>query len=211
MSVEQVKAIRSDIDNLEWFDGSKTTGTVNKVSQTAHKRGDAYDRIDSTLVGEFFNDLELTYMTQPKTVTNTTVSKMGVGGVYDVHTDAPELGHYSTTTFLADPTEYVGGQLKLYINGEVVEVKLPAGWSVTYLTGTPHCVAPVTDGTRIVCLNWTLSTINSVETRDLVSDIHRCRDILSTEPRSGDFVKDLNSPRHITSELYNKMIRQYGN
>lgn len=210
MSVEQVKAIRSDIDKLEWFDGSMTSGAGNKVSQTAYKEGDVYSRIDNTLVNEFFDDLELTYMTQPKSINNTTISKMCVGGFYGLHTDSPELGHYSTTTFLADPTEYMGGQLKLYVNGEVVEMKLPAGWAVTYLTGIPHCVEPVTDGTRLVCVNWTTSMISSPVVRDIVSDLHKCRDLLSNEPTSGDFHSDLNSPRHITSELYNKMIRNYG-
>ena len=51
--------------------------------------------------------------------------------------------------------DYEGGELQLDLNGEIKNVKLSAGSSITYRTGIPHCVNEVTKGNRDVAVFWT--------------------------------------------------------
>lgn len=208
LSSSDLDVINYSIGGLSWFDGALTSNPDLKVSEMAFTEGDDYKTIDDLVFTRFTEDSELTYITQPKSTTRTTVSRMDVGGRYDLHVDSANLGHYSTTTFLSDPSTYDGGELVLHIDGESVVVKPEAGWSMTYLTGTPHTVKPVTRGTRLVCVNWTTSEFSNPVLREFSTDIHRCRDIINTQMQyTGDFENDLTSPRYIMAELHCKIRR----
>ena len=98
-----------------------------------------------------------------KTSTNPMVTRTGVGGYYRPHHDNWDVGDFSTTIFLNDPSEYDGGELCLWVNGEEYKFKLKAGYGITYETGIPHCVNEVTRGERQVCIFWTTSHIKNFE------------------------------------------------
>jgi len=83
------------------------------------------------------------------------ITRTEEGGFYRVHHDASNVGHFSTTVFLNEPYEYDGGELCLDLNGDIKLIKMPAGSCVTYRTGIPHCVNPVTCGHRDVAVFWT--------------------------------------------------------
>ena len=204
LSSSDLEVIHNSIKKLEWVDAALDT---TKVCDTAVNTGDDYGLIDKMVFDNLSLDNELTYITQPKSTTNTRVNRMNVGGKYDLHIDSPHLGHYSTTTFLSDPSTYDGGELVLHIDGENLAIKPEAGWAITYLTGIPHTVKPVTRGTRLVCVNWTVSEFSNPVLRDFSSDIHRCKDLATVMGHSGKFEDDLSSPVHILSELHFKVMR----
>lgn len=85
------------------------------------------------------------------------ITRTNVGGYYKLHHDASGVGHFSTSIFLNEPDDYDGGELCLDLNGDIKQVKLPAGSSVTYRTGIPHCVNPVTSGHRDVAVFWSMT------------------------------------------------------
>lgn len=87
------------------------------------------------------------------------LSRMNVGDFYKPHQDMFHNGDFSTTFFLSDPDTYEGGELCLWINNEEKRFKPPQGSSVTYKTGTPHRVNPVTKGTRDAAIFWTHSLL----------------------------------------------------
>ena len=47
------------------------------------------------------------------------ISKTGVDQYYHLHIDSPHVGDISTTTFLSDPSDYEGGELCIFLGGEV--------------------------------------------------------------------------------------------
>ena len=207
---DQLRLVRINFRNLEWFDGNETTNSSLKVSLSAVPEGDAYHFIDNLLIDEYFKNSRLKHMTQPKSSTLHTISKMEVGGKYGLHSDHWTNGHFSTTTFLSDPSSYDGGELLLYIDGETKSFKLDAGHAITYMTGIPHSVTPVTRGERHVAVNWITSEISDPALREIVGDVQHCKEIIWEDyPLEDNFANDVNSPRHILAELEHKIRRAY--
>ena len=130
LTPDDLQYIKDRYDGLVWEDGGTTSSSRNKINQQAIE-GPEYLEIDKLIVDRFFEDEELYYMTLSTKVSRTILSKMVEGGRYGIHTDHHSLGHYSTTTFLSDPSEYEGGELCLKVDGEVRKYKLPAGHAVT--------------------------------------------------------------------------------
>jgi len=210
LSPTDLLKIRNNYEGLVWQSGTVTSSSKHKINQQAITNNPAYLEIDKLLVDRFFEDLELYYVTLFKEITRTIISKMDVGGKYGIHTDAPELGHYSTTTFLSDPSEYEGGELCLKVDNEVKKFKLPAGQSVTYLTGIPHCVAPVVGGTRLVAINWITSAYSDILDREFAGDIERIYDITREDNTVCDtFEESTNSLEYLVSELKSKYMRRH--
>ena len=133
---------------------------------------------------EPFND-EWVDFCHPKRNGSVMVTKTEQGGYYRAHFDSPANGHYSTTIFLNDPSEYEGGELGLWIDGEEKKFKLPAGHGVVYETGIPHHVNAVTKGERLVVVFWTYSTLSVRE------DLYRWRYL---HKRLNDLIKDGKEP-----------------
>lgn len=206
LSDEQIQTAKELVKSLKWGDGKKTSSSSGKVVYQALDNTSQYVSLDNLVVNSLISDNGYDAMTAPKATTYSLISKMEVGGKYPLHNDNFDLGHYSTTTFLSDPSEYEGGELCLYINGKVEEIKLSAGHSVTYLTGTPHEVREVVSGCRVVSVNWTTSHFNSTDMREIYSDVTRCINML--ECYDGDDFEDaINHPRHILSEVSQKLMR----
>ena len=99
------------------------------------------------------------------------LTKTEVGGKYNVHHDMHDLGDYSTTVFLSDPSTYDGGELRIDDGNEIKEFKPPAGYAVTYKTGYHHQVAPVISGTRVVLVFWTVSQFRDHRLNSLYGDL----------------------------------------
>jgi PKHD-type hydroxylase len=71
----------------------------------------------------------------------------------------------SATLFLADPSEYDGGELVIEDTYGNQQVKLPAGHLVLYPSTSLHRVMPVTRGARIASFFWMQSMVRSDEQR----------------------------------------------
>lgn len=85
------------------------------------------------------------------------LTKTPVGGYYNPHFDGLTNGHFSTTIFLDDPSDYDGGELVLFLDGKEEFFKLDPGWGITYETGIGHRVNTVTRGNRHALVFWTFS------------------------------------------------------
>ena len=103
----------------------------------------------------------------PNETNNLIISKITEGGYYKCHSDSEYAGNYSTTIFLSEPDEYVGGDLQLLVDGDIKNFKLKAGWGITYLTGIPHQVLSVTEGVRYAGVFWSTSIISDPFMREI--------------------------------------------
>ena len=143
----------------------------------------------------------------------TIISKTLSGGYYRPHEDSGLIGDYSTTVFISNPSEYEGGELSLYIDGEEKLFKLESGMAVTYNTGIPHQVKTVFSGQRIVCVFWTHSRFRDPMIRKIYSDTLEIGDIfleqsggLEDNTNFEVYVKD---PRYILNNIQNNLIRKF--
>ncbi len=76
------------------------------------------------------------------------------------------------TIFLAPPESYGGGELVIEdVSLGNHHVKLPAGSAFAYPATTLHRVAPVTSGTRLVCVLWIQSHVRDAAKRRILVDL----------------------------------------
>ena len=106
------------------------------------------------------------------------ITRTPTGGYYRPHQDASKNGEFSTTIFLNNPDEYEGGELQLDFNGDIQNVKLPAGSAITYRTGIPHCVNDVTKGHRDVAVFWTRTLFKDPYDLMLIRGIKKAMQLL---------------------------------
>ncbi|QCW23092.1 hypothetical protein [Synechococcus phage S-B05] len=133
------------------------------------------------------------------------VSRTEVGGFYKPHHDHAQLGDFSTTIFLND--DFEGGELCLWINGEEVKFKPPAGSSVTYKTGTPHRVNTVTKGHRDAVIFWTHSQLKDPFEYDMYQGLTSALNYI--EPTYHENLEDASKdPYFILHNLQDKIIRK---
>ena len=160
LSDDKLKYIRQLITakDVEWKDGNLTTTRqhheIKKLSETFNQ--DVFDIIWSDLDKE----RDFHSIVVPNITNNLIISKITEGGYYKCHSDSEYAGNYSTTIFLSEPDEYVGGDLQLLIDGDLKNFKLNAGWGITYTTGIPHQVLSVTEGVRYAGILWSTSIIS---------------------------------------------------
>ena len=167
LSDDKLKYIRQLITakDVEWKDGNLTTTRqhheIKKLSETFNQ--DVFDIIWSDLDEQ----MDFHSIVVPNITNNLIISKITEGGYYKCHSDSEYAGNYSTTIFLSEPDEYVGGDLQLLIDGDIKNFKLKAGWGITYLTGIPHQVLSVTEGVRYAGVFWSTSIISDPFMREI--------------------------------------------
>jgi len=112
----------------------------------------------------------------PWRVAAPTLSRYAVGMKYGSHTDAaflpvapePLRSDVSCTIFISDPHEYQGGELRIHLGTEAVNIKGAAGSAVLYPSTTLHEVVPVTSGERLVMITFIESQIPDQLQRELL-------------------------------------------
>ena len=176
------EAIRS----AEWTAG-KTQNGDSKVKVVDELRSDS--PIAKPLLDEIVRAMNASPMYQHEYLEAAFAprfSRYGVGGEYQVHSDASHMGPVRTdlamTLFLND--DYDGGELcveGLMPNGMHARVKCPPGHAVVYECWRPHWVNPVTRGERVVSVTWLQSQVPNAEDRELLHRLHALIDDLTHE------------------------------
>jgi PKHD-type hydroxylase len=122
-------------------------------------------------------------------------------------------GDYSTTIFLSNPEDYIGGELCLYFgNDEEKKIKLDAGWAITYNTGILHRVNKVVSGLRYASVFWTKSSIRDVNVRNINFQLSNLIELLEknyTPIHVHDFDSSLQDPIFLAKNLQNEINRLY--
>jgi PKHD-type hydroxylase len=108
----------------------------------------------------------------------------------------------SATLFLAEPSEYDGGELLVEDTFGVHSVKLPAGHMVLYPSASLHNVQPVTRGARVASFFWIQSMVRDDGTRTLLFDLdHAIRRVSGEIPESP-------APVQLTA-VYHNLLRRW--
>ena len=162
LSEEHVEYVRKLIlaENVDWRDGNLSV--TSEMLQQKKLFETFNQNVFDILMSDLDKDTKFSSIVVPNQTNNLIISKITEGGFYRCHFDHEFNGNYSTTIFLNEPDEYVGGELQLLINGNLKNIKLKAGWGVTYETGIPHQVLDVTEGVRYAGIFWSSSIVIAV-------------------------------------------------
>ena len=179
LSEDNLNYIRKLISakDVDWKDGSLTV--INEILPQKKLFETFNQDVFDIIVSELDKDMEFHSIVVPNETNNLIISKITEGGYYRCHLDSEFNGNYSTTIFLSEPSEYVGGDLQLLIDGHLKNIKLKAGWGVTYATGIPHQVLDVTEGVRYAGVFWSSSIITDPFMREIHHNLTNIQDKLS--------------------------------
>ncbi len=217
-SKKELEFFYSVINNEEnsWVDGLNTVSSNEteeklKLTKNNYELESPYyviDGLKDSLFSKFDQVNEFYYFTLAKTSVTPIVSRTKSGCYYRPHHDSPRNGHFSTTVFLNEPDEYDGGELCLWINGEVKKFKPPAGSTVTYRTGINHMVNEVTRGERDSIIFWTKTKIKDQFLFDLYSNLLRAKELMDMD-QPATLEEATNSPSFIIRNLVDLFERNH--
>ena len=178
LSEEHVEYVRKLIlaENVDCRDGNLSV--TSEMLQQKKLFETFNQNVFDILMSDLDKDTKFSSIVVPNQTNNLIISKITEGGFYRCHFDHEFNGNYSTTIFLNEPDEYVGGELQLLINGNLKNIKLKAGWGVTYETGIPHQVLDVTEGVRYAGIFWSSSIIPDPFMRGIYHCLNNIQDKL---------------------------------
>jgi PKHD-type hydroxylase len=181
---EQVVQARQLLDATEWVDGKVTAGHQSALAKdnmqlpedhpVARQLGDAILAalqrnplfISAALPLRVFPPLFNRYQGGQSFGNHVdNAVRQVTGSSVRIRTDL------SATLFLAEPSEYDGGELMVEDTYGVHSVKLPAGHLILYPSTSLHNVRPVTRGARIASFFWIQSMVRDDGERTLLFDL----------------------------------------
>ena len=183
LSAEQVAHARRRLDEAEWVDGRVTAG--HQSAQVKHNQQLPEDHPVARELGDMIgkslsaNPLFLS-AALPLRIFPPLFNRYQGGQSFGNHVDnairqaaggARMRTDLSATVFLADPSEYDGGELLVEDVYGTHSVKLPAGDMVIYPGTSLHRVNPVTRGARLASFFWLQSLVRDDAQRALLYDL----------------------------------------
>ena len=210
MSEEHVNYVKELITakSVDWKDGSLT---VMDEILPQKKLFETFNQdVFNIIMKDLEKDMEFRSIVVPSQSTNLIISKITEGGYYRCHLDFELNANYSTTIFLNDPDEYVGGELQLLVDDNLKNIKLKAGWGVTYATGIPHQVLDVTEGVRYAGVFWATSIISDPFMREMYYKLNDIQGKLEDTDKVYSNLKEFaNDPSYEIEMLKKNIIRRY--
>ena len=214
LSAQQVALARRQLDEAEWVDGRVTAG--HQSAQVKDNQQLAEDHPVARELGDMIgkslsaNPLFLS-AALPLRVFPPLFNRYQGGQSFGNHVDnairqaaggARLRTDLSATLFLAEPSEYDGGELLVEDTYGVHSVKLPAGHLVLYPSTSLHNVQPVTRGARIASFFWIQSMIRDDGKRTLLFDLDNAiRRVAGEIPESP-------APVQLTA-VYHNLLRRW--
>ena len=199
LTPEEVQTARDLLgEGAPWVDGRSSAGG----QALAHKRNEQLSQdsapshqLRALVLAALQRDALFFSAALPKKIFNPLFNRYrGDSNFYGDHVDGAVLrskspdqwvrSDISCTLFLADPSEYDGGELCIQEAHSTRQVKLSAGDMVLYPSSSVHQVAPVTRGARLASFFWVESMVRSTEQRLLLWNMDM--DLLQLRSRVGD-------------------------
>lgn len=181
---EQVRHAREVLATAEWVDGRVTAGYQGapvKNNRQLPEGAPAARELGDMILASIERHPLFISSTLPARVYPPMFNRYAGGQHFGNHVDnavrlLPGTGmkirtDISATLFLAEPSDYEGGELLVEDTYGAHAVKLPAGDMVIYPASSLHRVNPVTRGTRLASFFWIQSMIRDDARRTLLFDL----------------------------------------
>jgi PKHD-type hydroxylase len=180
----QVAEARRLLDAANWVDGRVTAGIQSaqvKRNEQLPEDHPAARQLGEQIVAQLQRQPLFMSAALPARIFPPLFNRYQGGHAFGNHVDnaiRPITGTHqrirtdlSATLFLAEPSEYDGGELIVEDTYGVHSVKLPAGHMVLYPSTSLHRVEPVTRGARVASFFWIQSLVRDDGARTMLFDL----------------------------------------
>ena len=212
LNSEEINFIGKELEqeNQSWEDGKKTAGShasIVKNNLQLKRTSDISKKLSSLVKQKILNDDLIKSFTLAKHVHGIMFTKSSKGMSYGRHIDNAFMSSgradLSFTIFLAEKSQYEGGELLIENLTSEKKFKLNGGEIVIYPSTYLHSVEKVLSGERIVCVGWIESYIKSIEEREYLFDLDAgARGLLAKHGRSDEL--------DIIFKSYSNLLRVLG-
>jgi PKHD-type hydroxylase len=178
---QEINRLRELANKLSFVDGRVSNpGNVTKNNLQADSRDPAYNESVHILGDAIKRCREFRDFALPMRFAPPLLCKYEPEMKYGAHTDGAYVRvpggqlrtDVSCTIFIADPGSYDGGELRIHLGTEVVDLKYPAGHCVLYPSTTLHEVRPVTSGQRLVAITFVESMVKDQAHRQMIYELN---------------------------------------
>ena len=212
LNAEEINFIGKELEqeNQGWEDGKKTAGShasIVKNNLQLKRTSDISKKLSSLIKQKILNDDLIKSFTLAKHVHGIMFTKSSKGMSYGRHIDNAFMSSgradLSFTIFLAEKSQYEGGELLIENLTSEKKFKLNGGEIVIYPSTYLHGVSEVKSGERLVCVGWIESYVKSVEEREYLFDLDAgARGLLAKHGRSEEL--------DIIFKSYSNLLRVLG-
>jgi PKHD-type hydroxylase len=184
ISPKEASRFRDEFLKLQASKGVETAGVLAKLVKNNNQILPTSSEIAKKILMAFQNGIlsspEFLAFAYPKKIikimcnfyeTNQYYGKHVDNAIIDIGKQSSGRADLSFTLFLADKSEYQGGELVIYDDQEEIEYKLNAGEMIIYDSGKIHEVRKVTSGKRICIVGWIESYIKDTDLRIKLSNL----------------------------------------
>lgn len=184
LTAEQVLAIRTQLEAMDWGDGGATAGHQSTRVKANLQLGSDAPGVRALGI-PILHALEASPLflsaALPRHVFPPLFNRHDAGMAFGMHVDnavrqvpgtASRLRtDLSATLFLSDPGAYDGGELVIADNYGEHALRPAAGDLILYPARSLHRVEPVTRGSRIASVFWIQSMVRGGDARDMLFDL----------------------------------------
>lgn len=190
----QLREARELLETATWVDGRVTAGHQSaraKDNQQLSEDSPAARRLGEMILAALERNPRFVSAALPLKVFPPLFNRYAGGQSFGLHVDnavrmvrgTPHRVRtdLSATLFLAQPSEYDGGELVVEDTYGAHAIKLPAGHMVLYPASSLHRVNPVTRGARLASFFWIQSMVRDDAQRALLFDMDTAIQRLATQ------------------------------
>ena len=186
LTPDEIQAARRLLgSDAPWIDGRSSAGgqaLAHKQNEQLSQDSENARQLQTLVLAALHREPLFFSAALPKKIFNPLFNRYsGDANFYGTHIDGAVLHSKATaqwvrsdiscTLFLAEPSDYDGGELLIQEAQRERSIKLAAGDMVLYPGSTLHQVAPVTRGARLASFFWIESMVRSTEQRQMLFDM----------------------------------------
>ena len=140
----------------------------------------AYQESSTLLMNAYMRNEQFRLFALPKVMAPPMICKYQQGMSYGRHSDSAyevingrrQRFDVSSTVFLGDPTNSLGGELTIHLGSQPIRIKGKPGSAVIYPSSTIHEVLPLEHGERLVAITFIESEVRDPVRRGLLYDLN---------------------------------------
>jgi len=212
LNTKEINLIKKELEEAgqDWEDGKNTAGShASKVKNNLQlkRQSDISKKLSVLVKKKLLNNDLIKSFTLPKHIHGIMFTKSTKGMSYGRHIDNAFMSSgradLSFTIFLAEKSQYEGGELLIENLTSEKKFKLNRGEIIIYPSTYLHSVKEILSGERIVCVGWIESYIKSIEEREYLFDLDAAaRSLLAKYGRSDEV--------DLIFKSYSNLLRRLG-
>ena len=186
LNLEQLNAVQTLLAQHPeaWVDGRATAGYQGapvKFNHQFDEKSEITHQCQRIVLSALERNPLFISAALPNVVYPPMFNRYSEGMAFGAHVDGsvrihPHTGQklrtdISATLFLAEPSDYDGGELQINDTYGMHSAKFNAGDMVLYPSTSLHQVTPVTRGTRVACFFWIQSLVRDDAQRAILFDM----------------------------------------